>query len=91
MQLTDIDIKEDLMKRLRRVEGQVRGVEKMLDENRDCREVLQQLTAIKSAVQQVSMGRSPITVRGNWWPICWSTCGDADMASANWSPAWSRR
>lgn len=55
MQLTDVDIKDDLMKRLRRVEGQVRGVEKMLDENRDCREVLQQLTAIKSAVQQVSL------------------------------------
>lgn len=55
MQLTDTNTKDDLMKRLRRIEGQTRGVEKMVDENRDCREVLQQLTAIKSAVQQVSL------------------------------------
>ena len=55
MQLTDVDTKEDLMKRLHRIEGQTRGVEKMVDENRDCREVLQQLAAIKSAVQQVSL------------------------------------
>lgn len=47
--------KEDLKKRLRRIEGQVRGVEKMLDDDRECREVLQQLTAIKSAVQQASL------------------------------------
>lgn len=55
MQVTDVDTKDDLMKRLHRIEGQTRGVEKMVDENRDCREVLQQLTAIKSAVQQVSL------------------------------------
>ena len=49
------DTKDDLKKRLRRIEGQVRGVEKMLDDDRECREVLQQLTAIKSAVQQASL------------------------------------
>jgi DNA-binding FrmR family transcriptional regulator len=42
-------------KRLRRIEGQARGVEKMLEEGRDCREILQQLAAIKSAVQQASV------------------------------------
>lgn len=47
--------KDDLHKRLRRIEGQVRGIEKMLDDDRECREVLQQLTAIKSAMQQASL------------------------------------
>jgi CsoR family transcriptional regulator, copper-sensing transcriptional repressor len=51
---------EDLKKRLRRIEGQVRGVAKMIDDDRDCREVIQQLTAIRSAVQQVSL----LVVRG---------------------------
>jgi len=44
-----------LKKRLSRIEGQVRGVSKMIESGRDCREVIQQLTAIRSAVQQVSL------------------------------------
>ena len=47
--------KEDLLKRLRRIEGQVRGVARMVEEDRDCREVLQQLSAIRSAANQVSL------------------------------------
>jgi DNA-binding FrmR family transcriptional regulator len=47
--------KEDLTKRLRRIEGQVRGVAGMVETDRDCREVLQQLAAIRSAVNQVSL------------------------------------
>ena len=54
MQVKNIDTREDLKRRLRRIEGQVRGVEKMLDGDRDCRELLQQLAAIRSAVQQAS-------------------------------------
>jgi len=48
-------VKQDLLKRLRRLEGQVRGVQKMLDEERDCREILQQLAAIRSAAHQASL------------------------------------
>jgi DNA-binding FrmR family transcriptional regulator len=47
--------KDELQKRLRRIEGQVRGVQKMLDEERDCHEIIQQLAAIRSAVQGASM------------------------------------
>lgn len=54
MQVKNTDTREDLKRRLRRIEGQVRGVEKMLDGDRDCRELLQQLAAIRSAVQQAS-------------------------------------
>ena len=43
--------KDNLIKRLRRIEGQVRGVQKMIDDERDCREIVQQLVSIRSAVQ----------------------------------------
>ncbi len=44
-----------MLKRLRRIEGQVRGVARMVEEDRDCREVLQQLSAIRAAANQVSL------------------------------------
>ncbi len=49
------EAKEDLNKRLRRMEGQVRGVQKMLEEDRDCRDIVQQLAAIRSAAHQASL------------------------------------
>jgi DNA-binding FrmR family transcriptional regulator len=54
MQLESTDAKEALKTRLRRVEGQMRGVQKMVDDDRDCQEILQQLAAIRSAVQNAS-------------------------------------
>ena len=41
--------------RLRRVQGQLRGVEAMLMEDRECREVLQQLSAVRSAVHSAML------------------------------------
>lgn len=38
--------------RLKRIEGQVRGVLKMMDEQKDCKEVVAQLSAIRSAVDR---------------------------------------
>ena len=49
------EVQEQIHKRLRRIEGQVRGVQRMLDEDRDCREIVQQLAAVRSAVQQVGL------------------------------------
>jgi DNA-binding FrmR family transcriptional regulator len=43
----------DIAKRLRRIEGQARGIQKMLDEGRECEEMLTQTMAIRSAVDQV--------------------------------------
>ncbi|MDI9547516.1 MAG: metal-sensitive transcriptional regulator [Chloroflexota bacterium] len=54
MKLESDAAKEALKVRLRRIEGQVRGVQKMVDDDRDCREILQQLTAIRAAVQNAS-------------------------------------
>jgi DNA-binding FrmR family transcriptional regulator len=42
----------DLIRRLRRVEGQVRGIQQMLAEGRDCREVVTQLSAANKALEQ---------------------------------------
>ena len=48
--------KEQLQKRLKRVEGQVRGVEKMVDEDRYCIDVLTQISAIQAALDKVALG-----------------------------------
>ena len=46
------DLKKDIILRMRRVEGQARGIIKMVDEDRDCEEVLCQLAAIRAAVNK---------------------------------------
>jgi DNA-binding FrmR family transcriptional regulator len=43
----------DLIKRLRRIEGQVRGLQQMLADQRDCREIVTQLSAANKALEQV--------------------------------------
>jgi len=42
----------DLIRRLRRVEGQVRGIQQMLTDNRDCRDIVTQLSAANKALEQ---------------------------------------
>jgi DNA-binding FrmR family transcriptional regulator len=55
MVLTDPQVKEKMTSRLRRIKGQVNGVEKMIEDGRDCREIIQQMTAIRAAVQAASV------------------------------------
>ncbi|HIE38831.1 MAG TPA: transcriptional regulator [Anaerolineales bacterium] len=55
MEIRDPEVKADLLRRLRRIEGQARGVARMIEEGRDCQEVLQQLSAIRAAAHQVSL------------------------------------
>lgn len=43
----------DLTRRLRKVGGQVRGIEQMLHDQRDCRDVVTQLSAANKALEQV--------------------------------------
>lgn len=47
--------KEALLRRLRRIEGQVRGVERMVEENRYCIDVVTQVTAIQAALDRVAL------------------------------------
>jgi DNA-binding FrmR family transcriptional regulator len=44
---------DDIATRLRRIEGQIRGVQKMMEEQRECEDVLTQTMAIRSALDQV--------------------------------------
>jgi DNA-binding FrmR family transcriptional regulator len=55
MKLEDPESKKNLLNRLKRIEGQVRGVQIMVEDERDCREILQQLSSIRSAVQGASL------------------------------------
>jgi DNA-binding FrmR family transcriptional regulator len=48
--------KEQLLKRLRRVEGQVRGIEGMVEEDRYCIDVLTQISAVQAALDKVALG-----------------------------------
>jgi len=54
MKLQSADTRDDLYKRLRRVEGQVRGIQKMLDDDRDCAEIVQQLNAAQAALRNAT-------------------------------------
>ena len=54
MNISDPHSKDQMKNRLKRIEGQVRGVQSMLDEERDCREILQQLAAIRAAVHSAT-------------------------------------
>ena len=48
--------KDQLYNRLRRIEGQVRGVERMVDEDRYCIDILTQISAIQAALDKVALG-----------------------------------
>jgi DNA-binding FrmR family transcriptional regulator len=48
--------KDQLLKRLRRIEGQVRGVQGMVDDDRYCIDVLTQISAIQAALDKVALG-----------------------------------
>ena len=48
--------KEQILKRLARVEGQVRGISRMIEEDRYCIEVLDQVAAATNALRQVAIG-----------------------------------
>ncbi len=48
--------KDRLVKRLRRIEGQVRGVERMVEDDRYCIDVLTQISAIQAALDKVALG-----------------------------------
>ena len=48
--------KEQLNKRLARIEGQVRGVSRMVDEDRYCIDILTQISAVQAALDKVALG-----------------------------------
>jgi len=51
----ETEIRRKIISRLRRIEGQVRGVQRMVEEEADCGEILNQIAAIKSAVHHAGV------------------------------------
>lgn len=47
--------KEKIQKRLRRVEGQIRGIQKMVEEDKYCIDILTQISSVMAATQKVGM------------------------------------
>ena len=48
--------KDDVLKRLRRIEGQVRGIQRMVDDDEYCIDILTQITAASNALKKVAVG-----------------------------------
>jgi DNA-binding FrmR family transcriptional regulator len=51
-----ISSKDDYLKRLRRIEGQARGLQKMVEDEKYCIDILTQVSAMTSALQSVALG-----------------------------------
>lgn len=51
-----VDDKDAVLKRLRRIEGQVRGLQRMVEEETYCIDVLTQIAAVTKALQSVGLG-----------------------------------
>ena len=49
----DTDVKDRNLKRLRRIEGQVRGLQKMVEEDRYCADVMTQISSVHEALRAV--------------------------------------
>ena len=49
------EIEKGVTTRLRRIEGQVQGIQRMLESGRDCEEVLTQIMAVRSSLDQVGL------------------------------------
>ncbi len=65
-----------LVKRLRRIEGQVRGLEKMIADDRDCESLVTQLAAVRSAVESVGA-----LVLNNYMKLCFQKGAEAESGS----------
>jgi DNA-binding FrmR family transcriptional regulator len=71
------DVNDDVINRLRRLEGQIRGVQRMVEEGQDCRDVITQLSACKAALDRVGYR---LVVSGMRY--CVNDSGAADSADS---------
>ncbi|HEX2946292.1 MAG TPA: metal-sensitive transcriptional regulator [Clostridia bacterium] len=44
--------REEILKRLRRIEGQVKGIQKMIEEDKNCSDILTQVAAVRAAINK---------------------------------------
>ena len=53
--MINVNTKAESLKRLRKVEGQVRGIQRMVSDERYCIDILQQVTAARRALDQIAL------------------------------------
>jgi DNA-binding FrmR family transcriptional regulator len=70
--------KEMLISRLKKIEGQIRGIQKMLGDDRECESILTQLVAVRAAVESVGA-----LVLNNYMKICFRKDGQTEEDSIN--------
>jgi len=54
-QVLSEETRQDLLRRLRRIEGQARGVQRMVEDGRDCGEIISQLASIRAATHSAGI------------------------------------
>jgi DNA-binding FrmR family transcriptional regulator len=67
--------KDALISRLKKIEGQARGLQKMIGDGRDCESILTQLAAVRSAIESVGA-----LVLNNYLKFCFAKGGDKEPA-----------
>jgi DNA-binding FrmR family transcriptional regulator len=67
-----------LNSRLKKIEGQIRGIQKMLGDDRECESILTQLVAVRAAVESVGA-----LVLNNYMKICFRKDGQTEEDSIN--------
>ena len=67
--------REAVLKRLKRIEGQIRGLQKMVTDERDCESIVTQLAAVRSAINSVGA-----LVLNNYIKICAPSRSETDPA-----------
>ena len=70
--------KDALLKRLKRIEGQIRGVQKMIGEDRECESLVTQLVAIRAAIESVGA-----LVLNNYMKLCFRKDMDSETESVD--------
>ena len=70
--------KKTLISRLKRVEGQIRGIQKMVEDGRECDSIITQLVAARAAIESVGA-----LVLNNYMKICFGKDGETEIDSIN--------
>jgi DNA-binding FrmR family transcriptional regulator len=52
--MTDVSPSRDAVQRLRKIEGQVKGIQKMIEEQRPCYDIMTQMMAVRAALDKVA-------------------------------------
>ena len=73
-------LNKNVQTRLRRIEGQVQGLQRMLETGRECEEMLTQVMAVRSSIDQVGI----LLMEGHIEPACSRPAGRYRLATSAW-------